>query len=146
MAILTMEDRTGQVDMTMFSKLYDEVSPYLEKNQVYIIKGKVEEDSFNQSVRLTIEGIENLDKKRAELAKRVVIFVKAQADVEKLMADLQPIMTPFFGGDCPLTLAYQNQDAKVKLQLGDKWKVFPKNALLAQLKQLCGDECVKVGY
>ena len=36
--------------------------------------------------------------------------------------------------------------AKAKIQLGEQFSVHPKNALLAQLKQLCGEECVKVGY
>ena len=146
MAILTMEDRTGQADMMMFSRLYDETSPYLEKNQVYIVRGKVEEDSFNQSARLLIEEIENLDNKRAALAKRVVIFVKTEADMQKLMLALPPLTQLFSGGDCPLTLAYQNKDAKAKLELGNQWRVHPKNALLAQLKQLCGEEFVKVAY
>lgn len=146
MAVLTMEDRFAHVDMTVFSKLYDEISPILEKNQIYIVRGKVEEDRFNQNPRLMLESIEPLDHKRAALAKRIVIFVKNELEMEKILSDLPPIMQPFCGGQCPLTLAYQNEAAKAKLQLGEKWRVHPKNALLAQLKQLCGEEQVKVAY
>jgi len=146
MAVLTMEDRTGQVEMMMFSKLYDEISARLEKNQVYIIRGKVEEDRFNQHVRLAIESMEHLDHKRSALAKRIVIFLRNELDLEKILSDLPSLAQSFAGGHCPLTVAYQNQNAKAKLELGEKWRVHPKNALLAQLKQLYGEDCVKVAY
>ncbi|OGT34107.1 MAG: DNA polymerase III subunit alpha [Gammaproteobacteria bacterium RIFCSPHIGHO2_02_FULL_39_13] len=146
MAIVTFEDRTGVVEITLFSKLFDEVSPYLEKNQVYIVHGKVEEDSFNQNVRMLAESIDHLDMKRAKLAKRLVIFVESEKHVEKLLADLPSIMQPYQGGDCPIHVFYKNNDAKANIELGKEWSVHPKNNLLAQLKQLYGEEAVKVGY
>ena len=146
MAILSIEDRTGVVEVTVFNKLLEEVSPYLEKNHIYVIHGKVEEDNFNQGVRILAESIDQLDIKRAQLAKRLVIFVDSENQVKQLLEELTPIMQPFCGGHCPIELIYKTENAKAKLQLGDKWSVHPKNALLAQLKQLCGEEFVKVGY
>ncbi|MCX7120606.1 MAG: DNA polymerase III subunit alpha [Gammaproteobacteria bacterium] len=146
MAILSLEDRTGVVEITVFNKLLEEVSPYLEKNYIYIIHGKVEEDSFNQNVRMLAESIEQLDTKRAQLAKRLVIFVDSENKVTQLLEDLAPVMQVFSGGDCPVELIYKTDTAKATLKMGDKWSVHPKNTLLAQLKQLCGEEFVKVGY
>lgn len=146
MGIITVEDRTGVVEMTMFSKLFDEAAPYLEKNEVFIIRGKVEEDSFNQNVRMVVEGIEHLDVKRGQLAKRLVIFVESESHVEKLLSDLPPMLQAYTGGHCPIQVVYQTHDAKAKIQLGEKFVVHPKNALLAQLKQIYGEQCVKVGY
>ena len=146
MAILTLEDRSGTVEVTVFSKLLEEASPYLIKNDIFIVHGKVEEDSFNQNVRMLAESIEALDVKRSQRAKRLVIFVENDAHVEKLLADLPPLVQPFSGGECPIQLVYKTESAKAKIDLGKEWSVYPKNALLAQLKQLCGEELVKVGY
>ena len=146
MAIIAMEDRSGTVEMTLFNKVFETAAPYLEKNQIYIVHGKVEEDSFNQNIRMLVESIEHLDIKRAQLAKRLVIFVESQSHVDKLLADLPPVIQPFAGGDCPIHVFYKKDEAKAKIELGKNWSVHPKNALLAQLKQLCGEEWVKVGY
>src|SRR3990167_155093 len=149
MGIITMEDRTGSVEMTLFSRVFDEVSATLEKNQVFIVHGKVEEDSFNHNVRMLVESIEHLDVKRSNLAKRLVIFMKNithEDQVNSFLEDLQPLIQPFSGGKCPMQLVYQSQDAKAKIQLGENFSVHPKNNLIAQLKQLCGEEFVKVGY
>ena len=146
MAILTLEDRTGVSEMTVFSKLYDEVSPYLEMNQVYVVNGKVEEDTFNQGVRMVLESIDHLDNKRAGLAKRLVIFADDALNAEQLMETLPAIIAPYQGGNCPVAFIYKNDEAKAKLQLGDEWSVHPKNALLAALKQTCGEAQVKVAY
>jgi len=146
MAILTLEDRTGQVEVTLFSKLYEEMAPYLEKNEVFVVRGKVEEDSFNQSARIVVEAIDHLDHKRAGMAKRLVISAENQAQIEMLANALPPVLKPFCGGNCAVTIECQNEIGKAKLQLGDAWKVTPKNKLIAQLKELCGDEFVVVGY
>lgn len=146
MAIITMEDRSGVVEMTLFNKVFETAAPYLEKNQIYIVHGKVEEDSFNQNVRMLVESIEHLDIKRAQLAKRLVIFAQTQHDAEKLVSDLPAVIQPFAGGECLIQVYYQKEEAKAKIELGKNWCVHPKNALLAQLKQLCGEEWVKVGY
>lgn len=148
MAIATLEDRSGTAEITLFSKLFDEASPYLEKNQVYIVYGKIEEDKFNQNARMVADSIEHLDVKRTQLAKKLVIFVKNEERIHELVDDLHAILHPFRGGHCPVQLEYECDKAKAKAQLilGDQWLVNPKNALLAQLKQLCGEECVKVGY
>lgn len=146
MGIITLEDRSGTVEMTLFSKLFEEVSPYLEKNKVYIVGGKVEEDSFNNQARLVLETIDDLDDKRTVLAKRLVIFADNQAEMEDWLEALPTIMAPFKGGECPVFLDYTNKEAKARLQLGAQWQLTPKNALLAQLKELCGEDRVKVGY
>lgn len=146
MAILKLEDRFGTVEVTLFSKIFETVAPYLEKNQIYIVNGKVEEDSFNQSVRMLGESVDHLDIKRAQLAKRLVIFAESLSQAENLIVNLSPVIEPFQGGDCPIQVVYKTKDAKAKLDFGKEWKVSPKSALLAQLKQLCGEAFVKVGY
>ena len=146
MAIITMEDRSGVVEMTLFNKVFETAAPYLEKNQIYIVHGKIEEDSFNQNVRMLVESIEHLDIKRAQLAKRLVIFAQTQGHAEKLVSELPAMVQPFVGGDCPIQVYYQKDEAKAKIELGKNWCVHPKNALLVKLKQLCGEEWVKVGY
>ena len=95
---------------------------------------------------MVVDSIEHLDTKRANLAKRLVIFVKDKMHVDQLLETLPPVIAPFCGGDCAVQFSYQSAEAKANIDLGKKWMVQPKNALLAQLKQLCGEECVKVGY
>lgn len=146
MAILTFEDRSGQVEVTLFSKLFEEMAPYLEKNEVFVVRGKVEEDSFNQSARMVVESIDHLDHKRAGMAKRLVIQAADEAQIERLANALPPILKPYCGGDCAVTIVCQNQIGKATMQLGDAWKIMPKNKLLMQLKQLCGDAAVTVAY
>lgn len=146
MGIVMLEDRTGIVEMTLFSKLFEEVSPYLEKNKVFVVSGKVEEDSFNNQARLVLEAIDDLDNKRTLLAKRLVIFAENAQEMNEWLEALPTIMLPFKGGSCPVFLDYKNNEAKARIQLGDDWQLTPKNALLSQLKELCGKDRVKVGY
>ncbi|MDP1574899.1 MAG: DNA polymerase III subunit alpha [Coxiellaceae bacterium] len=146
MAILKLEDRHGVVEITLFNKLFETVAPYLEKNQIYIVSGKIEEDNFNQGVRMLAESIDHLDIKRAQLAKRLVILTESLSQAENVIVNLMPVIKPYQGGHCPIQVIYKTADAKAKIDLGKEFSVHPKSTLLAQLKQLCGESYVKVGY
>lgn len=146
MAILAIEDRTGQIEVTLFSKLYDEVVRELQKDLIVVLKGKVEDDSYTGGVRMVAESLETLDKVRERLAKRLVIQVHDHEQADKLLNDLPELIQPYRAGSCPVTISYKGEGAGAELQLGQSWKINPQDELLSRLKQLCGDTNVLLEY
>jgi len=146
MAVLSVEDRSGQVEVTLFSKLYDEVVRDLEKDNIYVITGKVEDDDYTGGVRIVAETLETLDAVRTRLARRLVIHVSNHDQADAVLSSLSDIVLPHSGGHCPMVIAYQCDDAAAELQLGEDWHVHPNDALMSRLKHLCGDEHVVLEY
>ena len=146
MAVLTLEDRSGHIEVTLFNKLYDEVVSELQKDQIYVVKGNIEDDDYTGGVRIVANSIESLDKARERLVKRLVIQVKDHKQADAALSELSDIIQPYCGGPCPVTIAYHGQGAGAELQLGESWCVNPDDALLLRLKQLFGETEVSVEY
>ena len=146
MAVLTLEDRSARIEVTLFSKVFDTVAAGLATDAVFVVNGTVEDDDYTGGVRVLAESIESLDQIRARRVKRLLIKVQDQQQADHLLQHLPECITPFKGGLTPITLAYIGEDASAELVLGDAWKVKPQDELLVKLKQLCGDERVVLEY
>ena len=61
----------------------------LQKDQIYIVKAKVESDDFSGGVRLVAEAIEHLDRYREKVAKDMDrdYFMSAQESIDYGLAD-----------------------------------------------------------
>lgn len=145
MAILTLEDRTGIIEVTLFSELYQQVAGDLDKNTILIVRGMVGKDDFTGGLKIVADLIYTLDKMR-EQAKRLLIRVTAKEEVNRLLTELPLLVKGNLKGQCPIAIAYQGETASAELMLGETWKVKPSEELLSQLSQLCGKEKVELEY
>ena len=56
------------------------------------------------------------------------------------------VLEPFREGRCQVSLEYQGDAALAKLLLGPEWRVRPSDQLLHRLKELAGEDTVRVVY
>ncbi len=66
MAMLTLEDESGQIDVTVFPKLYAGSAELLENGNFVVVKGRVEQDSRDDVLRILAESAEPLEETTAE--------------------------------------------------------------------------------
>lgn len=146
MAILTLEDRTGRIDVTLFSEIYQQIAPQLTEDAILIIRGTVSADEFTGGIRMVADLVRPLDTLRQEMAKRLRLIVESQTVVDHLLRELQTVITPHKGGRCPILISYQTPEANADLALGDNWRIKPTTDLLNTLHQLCGTDKVILEY
>ncbi len=146
MAVLTLEDRSGRIEVTLFSDLYQHVMPELNSDSIFIVKGTVAADDYTGGVRMVADTIISLEKVREQMAKRLLIHVENEAEVDTLLSELPVIIKEHVGGRCPVTISYQGEKAGAELVLGNSWRVKPNGDLLAQLGRLCGKDKVALEY
>ena len=145
MAVLTLEDRTGIIEVTLFSDLYHRVSGVLDKNTILVVHGAVRKNDFTDGLKIVADLIYTLDKVR-EQAKRLLIRVTAEKEVNRLLTELPAVVKEYLKGPCPIAIAYQGKTASVELMLGETWRIKPSEKLLNQLIQLYGKEKVELEY
>lgn len=66
MAMLALEDEKGQVDVTVFPNLYAERAELLANGNFVVVRGRVEQDSRDDVLRLLAESVEPLAEATAE--------------------------------------------------------------------------------
>ena len=146
MAVLNIADNTGSTEVTLFSKVFEAHRELLQEDVVLVIRGSIEEDKFNGGVRILAESLQSLDGYRQQLAKRIVLQLKEQTQVDPLLERLPDVVTPYRGGRCPLNIRYDVSDQKAEFSLGEQWNINPQSELLEKLMDLCGAESVVVEY
>ncbi len=144
MAIVTLEDGTGQIDVLCFADIYNLYRELLTKDVLIIVDGEVSIDEFNDSLRMTCKEIFSIDQARARHAKylRIALPEKQAATLEKLAA----VLEKFKGGRCHVLIDYLRQDAAASLKLGDEWCVHPSEILLQTLKDMFTETSVEMIY
>lgn len=146
LAIITIEDETGTIDVTMFSELFTKVRNLLVEDQLIIVEGEVSVDMYTQGYRVRATSAMDLEQARAVFVRGLLLKLTPITFSQDILERLNPIFSDYKNGNCPVVVIYKNNDATVKLALGDAWKIQPKECLLSQLRHLLGDENVKFCY
>jgi DNA polymerase-3 subunit alpha len=150
MAFVTLDDRSGRIEITVFAETYQRYRDLLVKERLLVVAGAVSEDEYSGGYKMNAEHIYDINQAREVYAKRLEIAVEAARAGNGFAAELAQILTPFRAGVCPVSIAYcgQNRHGKAgaQLTLGPEWRVHPTDELLHRLKSLAGDDRVRVIY
>ncbi len=148
MAFITLDDRSGRVEVAVFSDTFNEYRDKLVKDALLVVEGVVSVDDYNGGLKMRAEGV--LDLADARLAKVKAINIhwqQLQTTVQTVM-QLKDILTPHRHGGCPIGICYQMAETKCSGQfwLGQEWQVKPSDELLLHLRSLYGHDFVEVRY
>ncbi len=95
MALLTLEDESGQIDVTVFPNLYAERAALLVNGNFVVLRGRVEQDSRDDVMKVLAESVEPLDDTVVERQEPD----KAMPPVTVAVREGGPL--PVGGGDLP---------------------------------------------
>ena len=150
MGFATLDDRTGRLEVAVFSEAFDRFREYLVKDTLLVAEGNLSWDDFAGQLRLSAEKLMSMDQARVAFAKRVMLWRSAEKVREgaspEWVEKLQQLLGPFRGGHCPVIIEYQAQSSQSLVQLGEQWQIRPEETLLIQLKAFLGEECVALQY
>ena len=148
-AFLTLDDRSGRVEVGVFADLYEQNRDRLQKDSVVVIKGSASVDDFTEGVRLRASEIYSMVQARARTAKKLQVNFDCQTLRPDYVEELTELLTPFRGfGDqgCPVAVEYCRTDAVGEVMLGDEWRVQLDDDLLQNLRDRFGPERVHLHY
>lgn len=146
MAIVKIEDRASNIEMAVFSEVYEDARPLLVKDQLLIVEGEVSVDEFSGGLRLSARRILDLAMARNEYAKYVCIHAIDQSQITHTLGELKALLQRFRHGNCRVLLTYQNATGRARMLLGEEWMVNPTDELVTMLNRLYGDKTVFVVY
>jgi DNA polymerase-3 subunit alpha len=150
MGFATLDDRTGRLEVAVFSEAFDKFREYLVKDTLLVAEGNLSWDDFAGQLRLSADNLMSMEQARVAFAKRLTLYRGATGSEEytpSLWAEkLQQTLSPFRGGHCPVFIEYQTPGAQGLIQFGELWQIRPEETLLGQLRSLLGDESVILQY
>jgi DNA polymerase-3 subunit alpha len=144
MAIVTLDDASGQIDVLCFSDIYHTHRELLMKDKLIIVEGEVSMDDFTNNYRVVGREIFSIEQARERYAKHLQI--RFGSDQLENIKKLASILEKFKGGKCRVILDYIREDAKANLQLGEAWCVRPVDALMNSLRDTFSDNNIDIEY
>jgi DNA polymerase-3 subunit alpha len=146
MAFVTLDDRTGRIDLAMFGELYQRYRERIVKDALVIVKGSVSTDDYSGGFKMTAEAIYNIDEARAAFATRLVVDIDHGVCDEGFVDGLREILGPARTGNCPVTVCYHRPEGVVDVVFGEDWRVTPSEAIMRQLEVLVPEGHARLIY
>ncbi|MGD8569635.1 MAG: DNA polymerase III subunit alpha [Gammaproteobacteria bacterium] len=146
MAFMTLDDRSGRVELAVFSEPFQQYRDLLAKDRLVVVEGDVSVDEYTGGVKMSAQKIYDISRARESFASRLLVTVDHRKAGNGFVTELADVLTPFKQGHCPVYLQYLGAQARAKIRLGDSWSVHPTDELIHRLNELAGETNVKVEY
>ena len=144
MLIVTLDDNTAQVEVTVYSEIYEANRSLFREDEFLAVQAKVAEDRFSGGLRITADRVMDIAAARANFVKALRLSMNGQADAVKL----RELIAPFQQNEasCPIVVQYQKNGARGELRLSDDWRVRADDALRAKLSDWLSPDNVWFEY
>ena len=144
--ILTLDDRSGRMEVMLFSDVLDKYLDFIQKDRILVVSGQVSLDDFNGGLKMTAREVLDISQVREKYLRGLAISVIDRQIDEKFFERFTEILGPHQAGTVPINLYYQRDDARGKLVLGTQWRVTPDDKLIDDLKALLGEKQVELEF
>jgi len=138
MGVVVLDDGTAQLELMVFSELYDRKRALLKEDQLIFVAGRVRFDEFAQRLSISADDIMDLTEARARAAARLRIELEGSGDAVRLgeaLSAYRVAATANGNSGCRVVVSYSNASGTVEVALPEDWRVRPDDRLLADL---CG--------
>jgi DNA polymerase-3 subunit alpha len=146
MAVLVLDDRSGRIEVALFSEELNRFRDQLVDDVIVVIEGVVSQDERDGSLKMRANTIASVTDARRQRAQAVVLQLCSDDFSADFPIRLKQALAGDTGGDCPLWVEYRGRRASGRVVLGHEWYIDPNDDCLIRLKQGFGDARVSVRY
>ena len=146
MAFITLDDRSGRMEVAVFADTYNANREKLVKDALLVIEGQISNDDYSGGLKMRADTITDLaEARQARVAGVRIIWRNDQLPLN-FSQQLRSVLEPHRQGECPVAVHYHRADVAVELSLGRDWLVAPNDELLQSLRGLYGSTQVELIY
>ncbi|KLV11708.1 DNA polymerase III subunit alpha [Photobacterium ganghwense] len=144
--ILTLDDRTGRMEVMLFSEALERHLDLIEKDKILVVSGQVSFDDFNGGLKMSAREVLDISDAREKHLRGLAISVTERQIDEQFFERFSKVLEPHRAGTVPVNVYYQRSNARAKLTLGTEWRVTPADQLITDLKILLGEKQVELEF
>ena len=152
MGTVVLDDRSGRIEITLFSDAYEAFKDLLVSDRILLVAGNLNYDEYRGGLSIRVDQVMEFQQARElnATALRLTwnhrLLSQRQLTAKDFAEELSSVLTPYQGGVCDLQICYQGDTAAAALRCDESWRVHPADELLRQLSRLLNMESVEVIY
>ena len=145
MCFVTLDDRSGRMEVSLFSDVYEQVRNVVAKDKVLVVEAQISHDSYSGGLKAIGRKAMEISQARLSFANALHIFIDEPANPERFSQRLMQLLQPLQDG-CPVVLKYRNDSACCDIRLGDEWRINPTDDQLQELRFEYGAGAVVLNF
>jgi DNA polymerase-3 subunit alpha len=146
MVIVTLDDSTATVDVTVYNELYDPNKQLFKEDEFLAVQGRVSEDRFNGGLRISADKVMDIAGARVQFGRQFVLSLNTSS-LRFDVAQLRTILSSHCSETgLPVALRYCCSNVGCELTFGNQWRVSPSDALQGKLVESLGGGAVAIEY
>ncbi|MES9931719.1 MAG: DNA polymerase III subunit alpha [Candidatus Sedimenticola sp. PURPLELP] len=152
MGTVTLDDRTGRIEVTLFSEVYETYRELLVGDKILVVAGSLNYDEYRGGLSIRVDQLTEFEQAREAYAGYLRLhvdwsmFQDGKYTADGFTRELTKLLATYQGGNCGVRLTYCGSSAKGTVMLGDEWCVKPTDELLRRLERMLGHGQVEVAY
>jgi len=164
MGFITLDDRTGRMEVAVFADTYNEYRDKLVKDALLIVEGQVSHDDYSGGLKMRASKVTPLEQARQEQLRSIQLHWHSRDLDNNCTRKLSSILEHYRINDtlvaaaegdatqepskkgCVVVVNYQRADASARIQLGETWRVQPVDELVLKLRHEYGSKSLTLGY
>ncbi|MCP1314737.1 MULTISPECIES: DNA polymerase III subunit alpha [unclassified Halomonas] len=147
MAFVTLDDRTGRIEASVFGELFEQLRGQNLDGQVLIVEGDVSSDDFSGGLKLRGKEVTPMVAARLCYGQGVEVALDAAQINGRLVESLRDCLDPYRDPQgLPVHLHYRHSAATGWLALDQSWSVTPSDDLLQALRDVEGQVGIQLRY
>jgi len=152
MGTVVLDDRSGRIEVTLFSEAYDTFKDLLVNDHILVVAGNLSHDEYRGGLTIRADQVMEFEQARGIYASSIVLdvdweFIAAKYESPSaFIKELETLCSPYREGACELRINYRSPHATGLLVLNESWRLQPADELLRRLSRLLGNDRVKVKY
>jgi len=160
MAFITLDDRTGRIEVAVFADTYNKYKDLLIKDALLIIEGQISNDDYSGGLKMRADGVSDITQAREDSVSALQLHWQTHTLPDDYAKGLKTMLTPYHNQlkqkiaqqqqpeqvGCQIKVFYEHKEATCVLSLGEQWRVVPTQELISELRNTYGLHAVEVQY
>lgn len=136
MLVITLDDGSGTVEVTVFSELLEQKKPMFVEDEFLLVFGKVSEDRFAGGLRINADDVFDIAGARSHFYRQLSFSLPEKFDVAKLHELFLPHVST---EGLSLFANYAAEGNECQFKFGDEWRLKPTDECMMVLKNISGN-------
>ncbi|HEY9030900.1 MAG TPA: DNA polymerase III subunit alpha [Kangiella sp.] len=148
MAILTLDDKSGRCDVTVYAETFETYRYLLSRDNVIVVDGEARHDDYSGGTSVSANSVMSFEQAREQYCKKIIITISDSIIGPDTMVELEEKISQNRDGACPVIINFQYQQKQIAgdFIMSEDWCVQPVDALVFSLKHIPGCVDAKVEY
>ncbi|UDG79451.1 DNA polymerase III subunit alpha [Candidatus Ecksteinia adelgidicola] len=144
--ICTLDDRSGHLEVILFTEVLKTYKKFLQKDRILIVNGQVHLNHFNKKLKIIARKIMDISDARKKYVRRISILITNTQNNHQFFNSFKKLLKLHELGTVPVNIYYQQKNIRTTLCYGETWHVTLNDSLLNDLKMLVGSNQVKLEF